>query len=272
MFHGLGGSIDSFYTIGMLKAIVKHGWIGVLMHFRGSGDKTNRHAKAYHSGATEDPSEFLPYLKETYPNRPLFAMGFSLGGNVLAKYLGEQGKNSPLDGAVVISAPLRLAPCAKRLDKNFSRIYQQYLLMRLKQGMKQKLQYLKHNFPIKITEKQLMKIKTLREFDNRLTGPLHGFANADDYYEKCSGAQYLDNIATPTLIIHAVDDPFMTKHVPPSEAEISDAVLVELSYTGGHVGFLSGKHPLKPTFWLEQRAPLYIAEQIERWKKQQESK
>lgn len=266
VFHGLGGSIDSFYTIGMMKAIVKNGWLGVLMHFRGCGEHTNRHAQAYHSGATADATEFLSWLKQQYPNRPIAAIGFSLGGNMLAKYLGEQYQNSPLDAAVVISAPLMLAPCAQRMSKSFSRVYQKYLLDKLKVGMIEKLNYLKGHFPIKITAKEVKAIKTLREFDNKITGPLHGFTDADDYYTRCSGLPFLKNIATNTLIIHAADDPFMTHQVHPQASDLSPKVSFELSSGGGHVGFLSGNNPLKPHFWLEQRAPEYIKAQFKQLK------
>lgn len=262
VFHGLGGSIDSFYATGMMKRIIHEGWIGVLMHFRGSGERPNRHAQAYHSGATAEATEFLTWLKNNYPNRPLAAIGFSLGGNVLAKYLGEQGGNSPLDAAVVISAPLRLAPCAVRLNNSFSRVYQKYLLDKLKVGIIGKINYLKGNFPIKITISEIKAIKTLREFDNKITGPLHGFIDADDYYARCSGLPFLKNVTTNTLIIHAADDPFMTHQVHPQPQDLSPTVRYELSSGGGHVGFLSGKNPLKPRFWLEQRAPEYIKQQF----------
>lgn len=262
VFHGLGGSIDSFYTIGMMKAIAANGWLGVLMHFRGCGEQTNRHAQAYHSDATADATEFLTWLKEQYPNRPIAALGFSLGGNMLAKYLGEQGQNSPLDAAVVISAPLQLAPCAQRMSRSFSRVYQKYLLDKLKVGIIEKLNYLKGKFPIDISIKEIRAIKTLREFDNKITGPLHGFNDADDYYTRCSGLPFLKNISTNTLIIHAADDPFMTDQVHPQPGDLSSNVRFELSSGGGHVGFLSGKNPLKPQFWLEHRAPEYIKEQF----------
>ena len=262
LLHGLGGSIDSFYASGMMKAIVKQGWIGVLMHFRGCGETTNRHAQAYHSGATADASEFLDWLKATYPNRPIAAIGFSLGGNVLAKYLGEQGSNSPLDAAVVISAPLNLAPCATRLSNSFSRVYQKYLLDKLKASIIEKLNYLKGKFPINITISEIKAIKTLREFDDKITGPLHGFIDADDYYTRCSGLPFLKHVATNTLIIHAADDPFMTHQVHPQPQDLSSKVRYELSSGGGHVGFLTGKNPLKPHFWLEQRAPEFIKQQF----------
>ena len=263
IFHGLGGSINSCYATGMMKSITHHGWVGVLMHFRGCGEQTNRHAQAYHSGATADATEFLNWLKTQYPNRPIAAIGFSLGGNMLAKYLGEQGEQSPLDAAVVISAPLQLAPCAQRISRSFSRIYQKYLLDKLKTAIIKKCYHLKDKFPLNLSVNQIKAIKSLREFDNKITGPLHGFIDADDYYTRCSGLPFLKNITTKTLIIHAADDPFMTEQVHPKPQDLSKSVRFELSSSGGHVGFLSGNNPLKPHFWLEHRAPEYIKTQFE---------
>ncbi len=258
LFHGLGGSIDSFYARGMMEVIAKNGWTGVLMHFRGCGKKTNRHPQAYHSGETTDARYLIELLRQRYPNSPLSAIGFSLGGNMLSKYLGENGDDSLLDAAVVISAPLRLSPCAKRLSRNFSRVYQKFLLDMLKKGLIKKLGFLKEKFPIGITPHTVKKIKTLKEFDDLVTGPLHGFDSAEDYYAKCSGIQFLKGVTTPTLIIHAADDPFMTHQVHPVPEDLSPAIRYELSSGGGHVGFIHGKHPLKPKFWLEQRAPAFI--------------
>lgn len=258
LFHGLGGSIDSFYARGMLKAVMDKGWQCVLMHFRSCGKHTNRLARAYHSGETLDAGIFIRWLKQQSPHRPLSAIGFSLGGNMLAKYLGETKNESQLDSAVVISAPLKLSPCAEKISKRFSRVYQQFLLEKLKSGMLKKLQYLKEKFPLQISEEEVSSIRTLREFDERITGPLHGFESAEDYYTQCSGLQFLKHITTPTLIIHAADDPFMTHQVKPKPEELSPAIRYELSRKGGHVGFVHGKHPMRPQFWLEQRAPEYI--------------
>ena len=258
LFHGLGGSINSFYASGMMRALTEKGWTVVLMHFRGCGKQTNRHARAYHSGETGDAKAFIEWLKDKYPERPLAAIGFSLGGNMLAKYLGETGKDSLLDAAVVISAPLRLAPCAKRINTRFSKVYQKYLLDMLKQALIDKVKHLKHSFPLKLGVEDIKAIKSMREFDQRITGPLHGFDGADDYYTRCSGVQFLHNVQTPTLIIHSADDPFMTPQVHPAHDDLSNFVSFELSRRGGHVGFIHGRNPLKPKFWLEQRAPEFI--------------
>lgn len=258
VFHGLEGSIDSFYAQGMLRAIKDSGWIGVLMHFRGCGVQTNRHSRAYHSGETSDASVFIQWLKQQFPDQPLGAIGFSLGGNMLAKYLGEQADNSLLDAAVVISAPLRLAPCSQRIGQRFSQIYQKYLLDKLKQSMLKKLAKLKDGFMLNISANDITQLKTLKQFDELITAPIHGFSSAEDYYQQSSALPFLKKITTPTLVIHAQDDPFMTEEVLPTPQDLSPAVHFELSARGGHVGFIHGKHPLKPQFWLEQRAPEFI--------------
>ncbi len=266
VFHGLEGSINSFYARGMMDAIRAQGWIGVLMHFRGCSGKLNKHARAYHSGETEDARFFLNHIQSHYPTAPLSAIGFSLGGNVLTKYLGEESHLSQLASAVVISAPLHLAGCAERISRRFSRIYQKYLLDMLKNTTIKKMEAFKSAFPLKLSADQIARFKTLMQFDDAITAPLHGFKSAADYYAKASGLQFLKSIKTPSLFIHAKDDPFMSHSVIPSSADLSPTIQYELSEAGGHVGFLSGKNPMNPTFWLEKRAPLYIAEQLKKFR------
>lgn len=263
VLHGLEGSFDSFYAKRMMNKIHQQGWVAVLMHFRGCGKKPNRKAQSYHSGQTSDVTEFVEHLKQNFPNHPLFAVGFSLGGNVLAKYLGEQPE-SGIDGAVVISAPLDLSICAKAIGSGFSKVYQKYLVDRLKNSTHEKIDFLQGAEPIPLDKQVLDTIKTLPEFDQLLTAPINGFDSAEDYYQRCSGNQFLKSITTPTLIIHAKDDPFMTEAVIPDNEMMSSTVQFELSERGGHVGFLSGWNPLNPEFWLETRASQYIQQRLAR--------
>lgn len=257
LFHGLEGSFDSFYTKRMMNTLYQQGWVAVLMHFRGCGTKTNRKAQTYHSGQTADVSEFIKYLKQRHPTNPLFSIGFSLGGNVLAKYLGER-KNTQLDGAIVISAPLNLSECSKTIGQGFAKVYQKYLLDKLKRSTHAKIDALNGADPLLLDKEQLDNIANMGEFDQLVTAHLNGFASAEDYYEQSSGKQFLSNITVPTLIIHAQDDPFMNETVIPSENEMSASVQFELSKKGGHVGFLTGNNPLKPEFWLETRSVKFI--------------
>jgi len=257
LFHGLEGSFDSFYTKRMMNAIYQQGWVAVLMHFRGCGAKTNRKTQTYHSGQTSDVSEFIDYLKQRHPTNPLFSIGFSLGGNVLAKYAGER-EDSKLDGAIVISAPFNLSECTKAVNRGFAKVYQKYLLDKLKRSTSEKIEHLNGSDPKLLDQKTLDNIKNMVDFDRLVTAPLNGFVDANDYYQQSSGKQFLSTINTPTLVIHSADDPFMNESVIPNESELSPSVEFELSKKGGHVGFLAGNNPLKPEFWLETRSIAFI--------------
>ncbi len=261
ILHGLEGSYDSFYARRMMNAVHQKGWTALLMQFRGCGKKQNRQAISYHSGQTEDVAALMRYIVKKFPNNPLYSVGFSLGGNMLAKYLGEQQNSAPLSGSVVISAPFDLGICANSIGKGFSRLYQKYLVDKLRNKTKEKLALMKDQFPINITAQELDDIVELTDFDETVTAPLNGFSSADDYYAKSSSNQYLQDITTPTLILHAVDDPFMSTEVIPTEDMLSASVTLELSNNGGHVGFISGLNPFKPIFWTEQRVVEFIMQQ-----------
>ncbi|GAB3000433.1 hydrolase [Psychrosphaera aestuarii] len=261
VLHGLEGSFDSFYAKRMMNAIHQKGWVGLLMQFRGCGKKQNRLAKTYHSGQTEDVSELVKYVNKKFPTNPLYSVGFSLGGNMLAKYLGEEGDKSVLSGGIVISAPLDLSLCAHAIGQGFSAVYQKYLVDKLRKKTKDKLALMKERFPVKVSAEQLDDIKILTEFDEAVTAPINGFKSAADYYAKSSANKFLGSIATPTLVIHAKDDPFMSAEVIPNEGMLSNAVRFELSKSGGHVGFISGLNPFKPVFWAEKRTIEFIQQE-----------
>ncbi|WP_338411846.1 MULTISPECIES: hydrolase [Pseudoalteromonas] len=260
VLHGLEGNINSFYAKGMMKALKKQGFAVVLMHFRNCSTEVNRLPRAYHSGDTADLGFFINHLKQLYPNRPLVAVGFSLGGNVLAKYLGEQQQQCPLSAAALVSAPYDLSASSDVIRKSLGKIYQKYLLDRMKKSMQRKLPQIEKQ--ISLTPEQLMKIDDLLEFDNQLTAPLHGFENAHDYYRQASAMPYLKHIAVPTLIIHAKDDPMLSIKAVPSRQDVSEHVTLRISEKGGHVGFISGKNPFKPVFWLEQAVPRYFGQYV----------
>ncbi|HXH55427.1 MAG TPA: hydrolase [Gammaproteobacteria bacterium] len=259
ILHGLNGSINSPYARGILQAINNRGWRGVLMHFRGCSGEPNRFAHSYHSGETRDLQAVITELIHREPNSPLFAIGYSLGGNVLLKWLGEIGesdiKNS-LKAAVAVSIPFELAKTAEHLKTGFSRLYQWHLLRELSAFHHRKFKVLPK--PFAINKVDVTKLKTFWEFDHAITAPLHGFKSADDYYEKSSSRQYLAKIKTPTLILHALNDPFTTLNALPEAHEVSSHVSLELSEHGGHVGFISGGYPWKPVYWLENRIMDYL--------------
>lgn len=256
ILHGLEGSFDSFYAKRMMNAMYNNGYHAVLMHFRGCGQKPNRKVSSYHSGHTQDVSEFVQFLANTYPSSAIYAIGFSLGGNVLTKYLGEEPDN-PIAGAVVISAPLDLGACAQAIGQGFAKVYQKYLTDKLVKSAQDKADYLSAE-SVPFDKDQVAKVKSIIDFDQYITAPVNGFASAEDYYQKCSGKAFLKHISTPTLIIHAKDDPFMSDQVIPSQEELSAHVSFELSDKGGHVGFLTGNNPFNPEFWAETRSLEFI--------------
>ena len=261
IFHGLEGSIHSPYAKGIMRAIEQRGWHGVLMHFRNCSGKTNIAARTYHSGETGDASYFLDWLRESYPLAPLFAVGYSLGGNMLLKLLADKKPDIPLNAAIAVSAPLLLDICADQMNRGFSRVYQRYLLQKMKRKLLGKFQQHDYQRLIGLKQDSVNNIKDFWEFDAAFTAPINGFDGARDYYQKSSSRQYLRKIKIPTLIIHSVDDPFMTPEVIPEEHELSSSVCIELSEHGGHVGFISGSW-WRPRFWLEERIPQYISHRL----------
>ncbi|MFC3033350.1 hydrolase [Pseudoalteromonas fenneropenaei] len=258
VLHGLEGNIDSFYARGMLRALQQQGFDAVLMHFRNCSSKPNLLPRAYHSGETEDLHFLLTTLRARFPNRRLYAVGFSLGGNVLSKYLGEQQEQCVLSGAAVVSAPLHLSSSCQVIRKSCFKLYQKYLLDRLKKSMSRKLPLVQQQ--LQLNQAELNAINDLWEFDNRVTAPLHGFNGAEDYYDKASGQAFLRHIAIPTLLIHAEDDPMLSAQAIPRAEQVSDSVTLAVSAQGGHVGFLAGANPLRPQFWLEWAVPHYFRE------------
>ncbi len=258
MFHGLEGSKESPYIKGLIREIRRNEWIGVVMHFRGCSGEPNKTTRSYHSGETEDIGFIINYLRKTYPGFPLIAVGYSLGGNALLKYLGEKANNSKLDAAIAVSVPFELHTCAVSLESGFSRVYLNHLMQQLIASTQTKMDLLDYSNVLKISKENLGKLKTFQEFDDAVTAPIHGFQGANDYYTKSSSRQYLKDIKTPTLILHAEDDPFLSPDVIPAKSELSDSTEMELSRSGGHVGFVYGSSPFAPRFWLEERIPEYI--------------
>lgn len=256
LFHGLEGSFHSPYVHGLLQVCKDRGWLGVVMHFRGCSGEPNRLRRIYHSGETSDARFFLQWLRDEWGTVPTAAAGFSLGGNMLACLMGEQGYSCLLDAAVVVSAPLMLEPCSLKLEQGFSRFYQRYLLNLLKQNAERKLLAWPGTLPIDLP--QLRALKKLRDFDDVITARAHGFLDATDYYRRCSAMPLLPGVEKPLLIIHAKDDPFMTSEVIPAPDTLPSSVTYQLTEYGGHVGFVSGTL-FKPQMWLEQRIPQWLS-------------
>jgi predicted alpha/beta-fold hydrolase len=259
VFHGLEGSIDSHYIKHIKNSLTQDGWISVLMHFRGCSGVPNRLPRYYHSGETQDARHFLDYVATRYPDLPRVAVGYSLGGNMLLKLLGESGSQLPISAAVAISAPMNLSVCADSVNRGFSKIYQHYLIKRMARSVQRKIDADNFEEDFVFSLGDIRRLKRFRCFDEKFTAPLHGFKDAQDYYDKSSAVGYLSNIQLPTLIIHAKDDPFMDESVLPQQDNISENVLLEVSEQGGHVGFLHGT-PWKPKMWLNWRVPNFFNE------------
>jgi len=257
LFHGLAGSYESPYIQGMMLELVNAGFDTVLMHFRGCSGVSNLRARSYHSGDTEDAKEFIKSIKTDKVNRPIYAIGYSLGANMLLKLLGEIKENTSIQKAVAISPPMLLDVCANAMNRGISKYYQHRLLRDLKAALDAK--YDKHDMQtlLNLKRRDIKTLKTFWEFDEAYTAPIHGFSSADEYYKKSSSKQFLKDIQTPTLIIHSSDDPFMTPEVIPKKSELSNEVTLEVSKNGGHVGFVGGSF-FKPEYWLEKRVLDYF--------------
>jgi predicted alpha/beta-fold hydrolase len=259
ILHGFEGSINSHYARGMLLKVMQNGWRGVFMHFRGCSGEPNRLPRSYHSGETSDVDYIVKWLRGREMNTSVAAIGYSLGGNVLLKWLGETGAQNPLKAAIAISVPFELHKAAQRIQKGFSRCYQWYFLKCLRERLTFKSQFVP---AAPLNANELEAVRTIMDFDHRYTAPLHGFSDADEYYSISSSRQYLRSIQVPTLILHAKDDPFMSEDVIPEGHELSSQVKLEVTESGGHVGFVTGKYPWRPEYWLEQRIPDFLKDHL----------
>jgi len=268
LIHGLSGSSNSTYILGMQVALHSKGFSSVALNFRGCSGQPNQTARCYHSGDTDDLDFLYRHIRNACPHTPLAAVGYSLGGNVLLKWLGEGRRNVDLFAAAAVSVPLLLNLCSSRMDLGFSRLYRNRLLRELKQYIYLKhkhLQTMGHAKEADMLRKlgDLSPIRSFWQYDDRVIAGLYPFRDVHDYYAKSSSRQYLKDILTPTLVIHALDDPFMTPQVIPSVEELSPAVHVELARSGGHVGFVAGNIPGRPRYWLEERIPYFFLQQLE---------
>lgn len=254
ILHGLESSAQSAYARMLMDAAAAREWKCCVLHFRDCGDYRNRLPRRYHAGETNDIRYFLETLVKASAQSPLVAAGYSLGGNVLLKYLGEVAGKTPLRAAAAICVPLDLHQCAQALNSGFSKIYQRYLLSSMKKSLERKFD--RHTAAFDWDRS--MKARTFADFDDAVTAPLHGFAGMSDYYDRCSSNRFLDTIARPTLIINALDDPFMTPEVIPEADRLSAQITMEVSATGGHVGFVEGGTPWQPKFYLPRRVTDFL--------------
>lgn len=238
MFHGLEGSSQSHYAKALMLNIQEQGLNGVIVHFRGCGGIPLKGPKAYHGGDSEEIAWVLQSLKQRFGR--VYATGVSLGGNMLAKYLGESGQNAACDAAVVISAPLDMVaasvPLSKGLGKNL-------YTMDFLRTLKPKAYAFWSDHPNSFDWLAVEKAKTFAEFDSYFTAPIHGFKDALDYWSKSSAKPLLTAIQVPTLLINAKNDPFIPANSLPTQQDVSSNVTLFQPDCGGHVGFVSGAFP-----------------------------
>lgn len=255
LLHGLEGSSASPYAAGMLAALGERGWRGVVVHARGCSGEPNRLPRRYHGGDTGDVMHAFRHVRARAVPDPVAAIGYSLGGSVLLNWLATE--NPPLWAAAAVSVPFELGVSADRLNRGLSRLYQRHLLGRIYLALERKHRAMDHPLSAAIRHRP----SSFRAFDDAYTAPLHGFRGADDYYRRASCRSRLRAIRTPTLIVQASDDPFLTAAALPEARELGPGVTLELARRGGHVGFVAGRL-WRPRYWLEQRIPAYLAAQL----------
>ena len=250
LFHGLEGSSRSHYAISAARACQQAGWRFVLPHFRGCSGELNRRPRAYHSGDSTEIDWILHRLQSADGGRPLHAAGVSLGGNALLKWAGERGASAAevVSGAAAICPPLDLAACGHHLANGFNRLYTQHFLGTLKARSAARLAL----FPGLFDESRMHRASNLFQFDDVVTGPIHGFAGADDYWARSSAKPWLATIDVPALVINPKNDPFLPALHLPRPGEVGPRVHLEQPAAGGHVGFVSGSFPGNLD-WLPQR-------------------
>jgi hypothetical protein len=259
--HGLEGSASRRYVRNACRELARAGLWPVALNLRGCSGEVNRALHFYHSGQTDDPTLVLERIRSRHPGRRVGVLGFSLGGNMLLKLLGEHvdGGRGLVDAAVAMSVPYDLAAgCALLGRSRMGRAYSTYFLRALKAKVELKRERLG---PVIDLEAATL-ARTIWEFDDRVTAPLHGFQSAAAYYEECSSARSLAGIQVPTLLLHAVDDPFLpAESIPLHQAQGNPAVHLALQTRGGHVGFLEGS-PWRPTFWGDEEAARFLAGEL----------
>ena len=250
LFHGLEGSSRSHYAASLMGMVRAYRWRGVVPHFRGCSGRPNRLPRAYHSGDFEEVHWILERLAAHARPAPLFAVGVSLGGNALLKWLAQQGATAAATvcAAAAVSAPVDLQAAGHGLGRGLNRLYTWHFLQTLKPKSMQKLS----QHPGLYDAQAVLRARNLYEFDHLVTAPLHGFLSADDYWTRASSKPDLGRIQVPTLLLHARNDPFLPGRFLPQSADVSPHVTLDYQDAGGHAGFVSGPFPGRLD-WLPQR-------------------
>ena len=254
ILHGLCGSSSSSYVLSLQTLLIENGFNSVVMNFRGCSGELNRKAQAYHSGVSHDLEEVLRNVISQHKPEAVSLVGYSLGANVLLKWLGEHHDYSKVDKAVAVSTPFTLGLCSREMLSGLSRIYDRYFTRRLLSD------YLHKRKEFELQDKgpeleellglgDVSRVSNIWEFDDQITAPLHGFESANDYYKRCSSIKFLPEISASTLLIQSYDDPLVPPVALPEAGMVSESTVMELSPKGGHVGFVSAQN----SNWLEHR-------------------
>jgi uncharacterized protein len=257
VLHGLEGTARSHYVGGLFRLAAARGWRAGLLYFRSCSGELNRLPRFYHSGDTGDLDHVVRTLVDREPSVRIGAVGISIGGNVLVKWLGEQGDGAPkaLAGAVAISVPFDLVACARAMDQGLQKVLYTASFMR---SFRQKTRVKARAYPGFVDLDAALRARTFAAYDRAVTAPLHGFADEVDYWRRASSAPYLAHVRRPTLLINALDDPFIPAVSLPDPRELPPNVRAEYVKTGGHVGFVEGR-PWRATSWGERRAVEFLA-------------
>ena len=258
VLHGLEGSARSHYVTGLFREVRAHGWRGVALNFRSCSGELNRRPRFYHSGDTADLDAVVALLVTRQAGARLGAVGVSVGGNVLLKWLGERAAEvpAPLVAAVAISVPFDLAASARVLDRGFRRaFYTEHFMRTLRRKVRDKAR----RFPGFVDVAAAQRARTFAVYDRTVTAPLHGFADERDYWTRASSGPYLARIRRPTLLINALDDPFVPAGALPDACTLPPDVVTEFTPGGGHAGFVAGRWPWRAEAWAERRAVDFLA-------------
>ena len=260
MLHGLEGYIRRPYAAGVLSRLFEGGVRGVGLNFRGCGGEPNRTARFYHAGDTGDLAFVVQHLRRRHPGRAIGAIGFSLGGSVILKYLGERGTGSPIAAAATICVPFDLARSCDRVSRGFmGGLYTSYFLRSLRRKVRAKQAILDGI----VDTGRALHARTLREFDDALTAPLHGFADADDYYARSDARAFLARIRVPALLIQSRDDPISSPAaIPEAEVAANPHLVAAFAPGGGHVGFVEGTVPWRASIHADGEAVRFLVHHL----------
>jgi len=257
--HGLEGNSGRWYVLGVVRALNRRGWDALAWNMRGCSGEPNKTVRSYHSGITEDLEAVVEHVNHGRKYRAIGLVGFSLGGNLTLKYLGERGPetNKAVIEAVTCSVPCDLSAGAEQMAKPSNKIYMKRFTRMLHEKIKAKMSLM----PERISDEGYNLIKTFKEFDDRYTAPLNGFRDAEDYYNRASSKQFIQGITIPTLLVNAKNDPFLPEPCYPIRAsEANPNFFLEMPKSGGHVGFIAFNK--QKEYWFESRVVSFLQSQI----------